>query len=223
MDDLDQLKKHIEFLETSLANVHAENSELQELNDSANERIEELESKVEELEDEMDDLEEEVNELETPSSRRPPVHFKLPDERPAWTHLFHVGLGDLGRGYLTVGTYPESDDVGEIFITMKKSSTEENPPEHLRADPYVVQMHQQVSELSAFLRGALDQLAIAVSIGLQRGIPLETYAKKYRGTNFPPYGMTRHPDIHHAKSLVDYIFRYLGMKYIRTEEWLPQR
>jgi ribonucleoside-diphosphate reductase alpha chain len=184
-------------------------------------RIEELEERIEELEDENDDLEEAVLEEQSPSSRRPPPHFKLPETRKGINHKFQIGQGDLGQGYLTVGLYPDSRDVGEIFIKIRKQS-EEDIPEHLAQDPYVVRMHHQVSDLSTFLRGVLDQLAISVSIGLQRGIPLETYARKFRGTRFPPDGPTRDSRIPFARSIVDYIFRYLGMTFIGTEEWLPR-
>lgn len=215
MTDNDKLLEELQDARNDLADL------LEKLQ-AAEETIEDLESKLDETEDERDDLEERVLEDMSPSSRRPPPHFKLPDDRPSVTHKFRIGLGDLGRGYLIASTYPDSCDVGEIFIHMRKRS-DSDLPGHLKEDQYVVDLHRQVSELTSFLRGVLDQLAIAVSIGLQRGIPLETYARKYRGANFPPYGMTCNPDFLHAKSIVDYIFRWLGSKFIESDEWKPPK
>jgi ribonucleoside-diphosphate reductase alpha chain len=118
--------------------------------------------------------------------------------------------------------YPDSNDLGELFIRMRKEG-EDSLPHHLKNDMYVTDLHRTVSELTAFLRGVLDQLAIAVSVGLQRGIPLEVYASKYKGTRFPPDGRTENHDIPYANSIVDYIFRWLGQKFIGTEEWLPPK
>lgn len=200
----------------------ARNEVLEGSVDVLEERVQELEDAMEDLEDEKEDLEEEILEFEAPSSRRPPPHFKLPDERSSVTHKFHIGNSELGCGYITCSTYPDSNDLGEIFIKMHKQG-EPNLPPHLASDPYVTQMHHDVTELTAFLRGVLDQLAIAVSVGLQRGLPLESYASKYRGTRFPPDGMTRNQDIPFANSIVDYLFRWMGMKFIGTEEWLPPK
>ncbi len=211
----------IDYKKMSQDEIIAEVERLNDVVDEKEETISTLEDKVEELDDDKEDLEETIMENEIPSSRRPPPHFRLPDERPGITHRFKVG-GELGHGYLIVGLYPDSNEVGEIFIKMNKTS-EEEVPNHLSDDPYVLKMNTDVNNLSAFLRGVLDQLAISVSIGLQRGIPLDTYASKFRGMRFPPDGMTSNPDIGHAMSIVDYIFRYLGYKFIQTEEWEPPK
>jgi len=195
--------------------------EIERLNasiDSKDDEIDTLEEQIEDLQDDNDELEDEVLENENPSSRRPPPHFKLPDERPGITHKFHIGQGELGHGYLTISTYPDSSDVGEIFIKMRKPP--ETPvPGYLVGDAYVEGLNGTVGDLSTFLRGVLDQLAISISIGLQRGIPLETYASKYKNMRFPPDGRTHNNDLPMCTSIVDYIARYLGAKFIRTEEW----
>jgi len=206
----------------ALDKLSARCEELESTNSTLEERIQELEDQIDELTDENEELEEEVLEFENPSSRRPPPHFRMPDTRESVTHKFHIGMGDLGRGYITCGVYPDSNDLGEIFIKVRHQG-EADLPEHLKDDQYVVMIHQTVSELTGFLKGVLDQLAIAVSIGLQRGIPLETYARKYRATRFPPEGRTRNQDIPYANSIVDYIFRWLGQKFIGTEEWMPPK
>ena len=86
-------------------------------------------------------------------------------------------------------------------------------PEELKDNPFVVEMHGTVSQLVGFLYGVLDQLAIAISVGLQRGIPLESYLSKYRGVRFPPDGRTSNRSIPYATSIVDYIARWLGEKF----------
>jgi len=193
--------------------------DLQDRLEEAETHIMMLEDKLDERDEEIEDMEEEVEEFMSPSSRRPPPHFKLPNERKSHTHAFRIGpKGGLGEGYLIVGFYPDSDDVGEIFIKMNKHS-EEDLPQHLQSDDYVAGLHQKVSDLTTFLRGVLDQLAISVAVGLQRGIPLEVYARKYKGTRFPPDGPTSNPTIPIANSIVDYLFRYLGYKFIDSEEW----
>lgn len=194
-------------------------SRLESLLEERDDTISELEDEIDEMSDENDDLLEEIVENENPSSRRPPPHFKLPDERHGVTHKFNIGSSGLGHGYLTLSTYPDSKDVGEIFIKMMKPPEKEFPA-HLVQEKFVQELHNEKGDLSAFLIGVLDQLAIAVSIGLQRGIPLEVYAAKYRSMRFPPDGMTRNPEIPICSSIVDYLFRYLGAKYIGTDDWV---
>jgi len=225
MTEIDELEKlcveqqsELSSLRESLRRFELENSELISANDRLEERIQELEESLEELEDDKEDLEEEILEFESPSSRRPPPHFKLPDERDSITHKFSIGGTDLGKGYLICGMYPGSHDLGEMFIKMYKQGQHELPT-HLKDDPYVAELHRSMSGLIGFLRGVLDQLAIAVSIGLQRGIPLEVYVRKYRGTRFSPEGLTKNPEIPMANSIVDYIFRWLDMKFSNSSSF----
>lgn len=183
-------------------------------------RTDKLESALEAETSRAEHAEHEVEELLSPSSRRPPPHFKLPDERPSVVHAFHIGLADLGKGYIIAGHYPNTTEVGEIFIKMAVMSPDpthhqgDKPPD---VDDLLKQMDalkQQVSDLTWFLKGILDQLAIAVSIGLQRGIPLEVYVRKFQHTKFPPDGMTRNKDIPRCSSIVDYLFRWLAHRFI---------
>jgi len=98
-------------------------------------------------------------------------------------------VGDA-EGYITAGSYPD-DGLGEIFLkTSKQGST---------------------------LAGVMDAFAIAVSIGLQYGVPLETYVSKFINTKFEPSGMTNDPDIRFASSMIDYVFRRLALDYLPPE------
>lgn len=165
--------------------------------------------------------EEQVEELLTPSSRRPPPHFKLPDERPSAVYKFQVGTTSLGKGYLIVGTYPGSKEVGELFIKMSAAPhvdlvRADSTREELIA--VINELKAQVSDLTYFLHGILDQLAIAVSIGLQRGIPLQVFIEKFKHTRFPPEGWTQNPVIGHCSSILDYVFRWLSFKYLEENK-----
>lgn len=110
---------------------------------------------------------------------------RLPDERPSITHKFSVAGHE---GYITVGLYPETGKPGEIFITMAK----------------------QGSTIS----GIMDAFATAISIALQYGVPVEDLCEKFSHTRFEPSGFTNNPQIPMAKSITDYIFRYLATKFI---------
>ena len=109
---------------------------------------------------------------------------RLPDERQSITHKFSVGGHD---GYLTVGMY-EDGAPGEIFIVMAKAGST--------------------------LSGVMDSFATAVSLGLQHGVPLRLLVGKFSHIRFEPHGFTKNPDIPIAKSIVDYIFRWLGIKFL---------
>ncbi len=113
---------------------------------------------------------------------------RLPDERQAITHKFSVGGHE---GYITVGLY-EDGTPGEIFITMAK----------------------QGSTIS----GLMDSIATGTSIALQYGVPLATLVKKFSHTRFEPAGFTNNPEVPIAKSVIDYIFRWLGVKFLATEQ-----
>ncbi len=112
---------------------------------------------------------------------------KMPSERSSITHKFSVGGHE---GYITVGMY-ESGEPGEIFIKMAKEG----------------------STLSGFM----DGFALSVSIGLQYGVPLKALVDKFINTRFEPAGYTGHPAIPYAKSVLDYIARWLGGRFISPD------
>ncbi len=109
---------------------------------------------------------------------------RLPDERRAITHKFVVGSH---QGYITVGLYDDGQP-GELFLTMAKEGS--------------------------VISGLMDAFATSVSIGLQYGVPLQVLVNKFVHTRFEPSGFTNNPHIRIAKSIVDYIFRYLAMKFL---------
>ena len=113
---------------------------------------------------------------------------KLPDDRPAHRHKFRVGNVE---GYLAPGFY-KNGELGEIFIDLTKEG----------------------STLSGFA----DALATIVSISLQYGIPLKDFVKKMMFLRFEPAGFTSNPEIRTCTSIVDYIFRYLGLHYLPEQE-----
>ncbi len=116
-----------------------------------------------------------------------PIRRRLPRTRPSKTTSFRVG--DI-EGYLTAGSYPD-DGLGEIFV--------------------------KVSKQGSTLSGVMDAFAIAVSMGLQYGVPLEVYVAKFSNMIFEPNGITDDPDIRITQSLVDYIARRLAIDYLDVE------
>ena len=123
-----------------------------------------------------------------PLQERRAVRRKLPDERQSITHKFSINEFE---GYVTVGLY-EDGTPGEIFLVMAK----------------------QGSTIS----GLMDSLATAISIALQYGVPLQTLVDKFSHTRFEPSGFTKHPEIPIAKSITDYIFRWLASKFLSRED-----
>jgi ribonucleoside-diphosphate reductase alpha chain len=113
---------------------------------------------------------------------------RLPDERLSITHKFNVGGHE---GYLTVGLYKDGMP-GEIFITMAKEGST--------------------------VSGLMDSFACAVSIGLQHGVPLKLLCEKFAHTRFEPSGWSRNPDIGYAKSIMDYIFRWLQLRFLTGQQ-----
>jgi ribonucleoside-diphosphate reductase alpha chain len=116
-----------------------------------------------------------------------PIRKRLPDERPSVTHKFSIAGHE---GYLHVGLYPDNEMPGEIFITMAK----------------------QGSTIS----GMMDAFATAISISLQYGVPLDDLCAKFSHMRFEPSGFTNNRQIPIAKSIMDYIFRYLSIKFLGT-------
>jgi len=124
-----------------------------------------------------------------------PLRRRLPDTRKSLTHKFNVAGHE---GYLTVGLY-ENGQPGELFITMAKEGST--------------------------IGGLMDSLGTAISVALQYGVPIESLTRKFAHQRFEPAGMTHNREIPFAKSLVDYIFRWLGMEFIPgyREANAPQR
>jgi ribonucleoside-diphosphate reductase alpha chain len=109
---------------------------------------------------------------------------RLPDERRSLTHKFSIGGHE---GYITVGQYDDGTP-GEIFINMAKQGS--------------------------VISGMMDAFATSISIALQYNVPLEVLVSKFSHMRFEPSGMTNNPNIRLAKSIVDYIFRWMGMKFL---------
>ena len=113
-----------------------------------------------------------------------PVRKRLPKKRASETVSFSVGGAE---GYLTASSYPD-DGLGEVFLKMSKQGST--------------------------LAGVMDAFSVAISIGLQYGVPLETYVSKFTNMRFEPAGMTDDPDVRMAASVMDYIFRRLALDFL---------
>ncbi|WP_425396578.1 vitamin B12-dependent ribonucleotide reductase [Aeoliella sp.] len=113
-----------------------------------------------------------------------PRRERLPDTRDSKTHKFSVAGHE---GYITVGMFPDGRP-GELFITMAKEGST--------------------------IGGLMDAFGTSVSMSLQYGVPLEDYVRKFSHMRFEPQGYTKNPDIRIAKSLIDYIFRWLGNEFL---------
>jgi ribonucleoside-diphosphate reductase alpha chain len=113
-----------------------------------------------------------------------PRRERLPDTRQSLTHKFSVSGHE---GYINVGLYPDGRP-GELFITMAKEGST--------------------------IGGLMDCFGTAISMSLQYGVPLEVLVNKFSHTRFEPMGHTTNPDIRIAKSVVDYIFRWLGITFL---------
>src|SRR5256712_7596136 len=121
---------------------------------------------------------------EAPSEAARAVRRKLLDERRAITHKFDI---QGHEGYITVGIY-EDGTPGEIFLVMSKEGST--------------------------ISGLMDAFATSISLALQYGVPLEVLVKKFAHTRFEPSGFTKNPEIPIAKSITDYIFRWLASKFL---------
>jgi ribonucleoside-diphosphate reductase alpha chain len=117
------------------------------------------------------------------------TRVRLPDERPAVTHKFSVGGYEA---YMTVGLYPHTKQPGELFLVAAKEGST--------------------------VSGLMDTIATLVSMCLQSGMPLKTLVRKFKDMSFAPAGFTNNADIPMAKSITDYVFRYLGMRFLTGED-----
>jgi ribonucleoside-diphosphate reductase alpha chain len=126
---------------------------------------------------------------EVPIKNGPPaaVRRKLPDERQSLTHKFSIAGHE---GYIHVGLY-DTGEPGEIFVKMAKEGST--------------------------ISGLMDSFATAISLALQHGVPLRLLVDKFSRTRFEPYGFTENPDIPRASSIMDYLFRWLGAKFVKRE------
>jgi ribonucleoside-diphosphate reductase alpha chain len=120
-----------------------------------------------------------------------PVRKKMPRERESITHKFSIAGHE---GYITAGKY-EDGNVGEIFLT-------------------------DIGKEGSTMRGLLNAFATAISIGLQYGVPLEVFVRKFSYMRFEPEGITGNPEIPFAKSMPDYIMRWLASRFIDDTETL---
>jgi ribonucleoside-diphosphate reductase alpha chain len=116
------------------------------------------------------------------------VRHRLEEERRSVTHKFNIGGHE---GYIIVGLYPDGEP-GEIFIKMAKEGST--------------------------VSGLMDSFALAVSIALQHGVPLKLYCEKFAHTRFEPSGWSSHPEIGYAKSIMDYIFRWLHLRFLSGQQ-----
>jgi ribonucleoside-diphosphate reductase alpha chain len=116
------------------------------------------------------------------------VRHKLQEERASITHKFKVGDHE---GYITVGLYPNGEP-GELFVKMAKEGST--------------------------VSGLMDSFALAVSLALQYGVPLKTFCEKFAHTRFEPSGWSGNADIGYAKSIMDYIFRWLQLRFLTGQQ-----
>jgi ribonucleoside-diphosphate reductase alpha chain len=114
-----------------------------------------------------------------------PVRHRMTDTRMSLTHKFEIAGHE---GYITVGLYADGQP-GELFITMSKEGST--------------------------IGGLMDTVGTLTSIALQYGVPLESLVKKFAYQRFEPSGFTKNPDIRHATSITDYVFRWLGCQFIK--------
>ncbi|MGH3941714.1 MAG: vitamin B12-dependent ribonucleotide reductase [Pseudonocardiaceae bacterium] len=116
-----------------------------------------------------------------------PVRRRLPKSRTGVTTSFTVGGAE---GYITANCYPD-DGLGEVFL--------------------------KISKQGSTLAGLMDAFSVAISVGLQYGVPLETYVSKFTNMRFEPAGLTDDPDVRMAQSIMDYIFRRLALDFLPAE------
>jgi ribonucleoside-diphosphate reductase alpha chain len=122
-----------------------------------------------------------------------PERKRMPQERESITHKFSIAGHE---GYITAGKY-EDGSVGEIFLT-------------------------DIGKEGSTMRGLLNAFATAISLGLQYGVPLEDFVRKFSYMRFEPEGMTNNPEIPFAKSMPDYIMRWVASRFIEDPEILQE-
>jgi len=135
----------------------------------------------------------ETDEAEAEVEMAQPVRKKMPRERESITHKFAIGGHE---GYITAGKYDDGT-VGEIFLT-------------------------DIGKEGSTMRGLLNAFATAISLGLQYGVPLETFVRKFSYMRFEPEGITGNPEIPFAKSMPDYIMRWLASRFIEDTDTLEE-
>jgi ribonucleoside-diphosphate reductase alpha chain len=123
-----------------------------------------------------------------------PVRHRMPKTRESVTHKFSVGGHE---GYITAGKY-EDGNVGEIFLT-------------------------DIGKEGSTMRGMMNAFATAISLGLQYGVPLEVFVKKFSYMRFDPEGITGNPEIPFAKSMPDYIMRWLASQFVEDTDFLEEQ
>jgi ribonucleoside-diphosphate reductase alpha chain len=116
------------------------------------------------------------------------VRHKLKEERMSVTHKFNIGGHE---GYVIVGLYPDGEP-GELFVKMAKEGST--------------------------VSGLMDSFSLTTSIALQHGVPLKLLCEKFAHTRFEPSGWSSHPEIGYAKSIVDYIFRWLHLRFLTGQQ-----
>jgi ribonucleoside-diphosphate reductase alpha chain len=122
-----------------------------------------------------------------------PQRTRMPQERESITHKFRIGMQE---GYITAGKYPDGS-VGEIFLT-------------------------DIGKEGSTIKGLMNAFATAISIGLQYGVPLDVFVNKFSYVRFEPEGITTNPEIPFAKSMPDYIMRWLASRFIEDTDYLEQ-
>jgi len=131
---------------------------------------------------------------ETSGAPAGPVRHRMPKTRESLTHKFSVGGHE---GYITAGKYTD-DTVGEIFLT-------------------------DIGKEGSTMRGMMNAFATAISLGLQYGVPLEVFVNKFSYMRFDPEGITGNPEIPFAKSMPDYIMRWLASQFIDDPDFLEEQ
>jgi ribonucleoside-diphosphate reductase alpha chain len=127
-------------------------------------------------------------EAPAPPHEHRPVRKRLPRQRPAMVTRFSVAGAE---GYMTASSYPD-DGIGEVFLKLGKQGST--------------------------LAGVMDAFSMAISVGLQYGIPLDSYVAKFTNMRFEPAGLTDDPDIRLASSVMDYIFRRLALDHLPYDQ-----
>jgi ribonucleoside-diphosphate reductase alpha chain len=133
------------------------------------------------------ELESDAVEPEAEAPSPKPQRRRLPDVRQAITHKFSIAGHD---GYLTVGLYDDGQP-GEVFLKMAKEGST--------------------------ISGLMDSVALLTSVALQYGVPLKPLVDKFSHKRFEPAGFTQNPEIPFAKSVTDYVFRWLGLRFLTAE------